>query len=174
MDNLWIPKTKTGRWMKSGKIQSIEDVLERKLVVKEPEIVDYLCEVVETTLKTMNIGSAGQYRRKVSCPGSYIGFGNKCPKNTKLAVARAARNARLKLFKFLPQNETVPIFLTGEHGDVSIFIAPVNEVLIASLMTRFVLNLVGMHGGIVTTDSENDNSALLEAIIAALSRVKSI
>ena len=78
------------------------------------------------------------------------------------------------MFMFRPQNETVPVFLTGEYGDVKEFIAPANDVLIASPMTRFLLNLVGVRRGIVTTNSENDNSMLLEALISALLQVKTL
>ena len=112
MEKSWIPKTKTGRLVKSGKIRTIDELLASKLPIKEPEILDKLVKnLVETTLKTMNIGSAGEYRRKaivaVTCPDGYVGFGKKCDKNTKLAVAGAAKNARLKMFKFQPQNQTV-------------------------------------------------------------------
>ena len=179
MEKSWIPKTKTGRLVKSGKIRTIDELLASKLPIKEPEILDKLVKnLVETTLKTMNIGSAGEYRRKaivaVTCPDGYVGFGKKCDKNTKLAVAGAAKNARLKMLKFQPQNQTVPFFLAGEYGDVNISIAPANELLIASPMTRFVLNLVGVHRGIVTTNAENDNSMLLEAIISALVQVRAL
>ena len=94
----------------------------------------------------MNSGSAGQYRKAlvaVTCTDGYIGFGKNCDKNTKLAVAGVAKNVRHRMFKFRPQNQTVPIFLTEEYGDVNISITPANELLIVSPMTRFVLNLVG-------------------------------
>ena len=41
----WVPKTKLGKEVKSGKIKNIDEILNKKLKILEPEIIDSLIEV---------------------------------------------------------------------------------------------------------------------------------
>ncbi|MHA2221875.1 MAG: hypothetical protein ACXAAO_07425, partial [Candidatus Thorarchaeota archaeon] len=41
LDN-WVPKTKLGRLVKEGHINSIDEILQNNLRIREPEIVDAL------------------------------------------------------------------------------------------------------------------------------------
>jgi len=43
--NSWVPKTKLGKEVKTGKIKKIDEILDKKLKILEPEIVDSLIEV---------------------------------------------------------------------------------------------------------------------------------
>ncbi len=51
----WKPKTKLGRQVKDGKITNINQILDNKLKILEPEIVDYL---IKTTSDLILIGQA--------------------------------------------------------------------------------------------------------------------
>jgi small subunit ribosomal protein S5 len=41
----WVPKTKLGKDVKSGKIKNIDEILDKKIKILEPEIIDTLMEV---------------------------------------------------------------------------------------------------------------------------------
>ena len=41
----WVPQTKLGKMVKGGKIKNIDEVLDNKMKILEPEIVDYLLSV---------------------------------------------------------------------------------------------------------------------------------
>lgn len=43
--NSWVPKTKIGKDVKTGKIKNIDEVLDKKIKILEPEIIDSLMEV---------------------------------------------------------------------------------------------------------------------------------
>ncbi len=43
--NSWVPKTKIGKDVKAGKIKNIDEVLDKKIKILEPEIIDSLMEV---------------------------------------------------------------------------------------------------------------------------------
>ena len=170
--NQWKPKTQAGRLVKKGTITSMEQLKESKLPVKEPEIIETFFKetIKETTLKVTNIGS-GQYRRKATvcvCANGYAGFGRRCGENTKVAVAAALRNARLCMFKLPIQNQTMSDILSFEYCGVEVVLLPGDEDLVASPMTLFLLNFVGIFKGRVVSNSSKDNLLLLEALIGAL------
>lgn len=56
--NEWEPKTKLGKEVKSGKIKSIDEVLDKKLKILEPQIVDSLLNI------KMDLLSIGQSKGK--------------------------------------------------------------------------------------------------------------
>jgi small subunit ribosomal protein S5 len=118
----WEPKTKLGRDVKSKKIKDIDEILENKLKILEPEIVDSL---INTQSDLISIGqSKGKFgggkrrawrqtQRKTKegnfpsfstmavvgdCNG-HIGVGDGKAKETLPARDKAIRKAKLNIFK---------------------------------------------------------------------------
>ncbi len=54
----WDPKTKLGNMVKNGEIKNIDDILDKKIKILEPEIVDMLIEVKSDLI------SIGQFKGK--------------------------------------------------------------------------------------------------------------
>ena len=174
----WKPRTPAGRLVKTWKITSMPELLDSNLPIKEPEIANFLLgNLIETTLRVINIGS-GQYRRKamvvVTGNHGWTGFGKSCGKNSKIAIAGAARNARLRMFRIPVQSETVPQIISGEYLDIEIFIGPGSEEMVASPMVKFILNLVGIRRGFAISNSEKDSMILIEALIEALREMSNL
>ena len=118
----WAPKTKLGIDVKSNKIRKIDEILDAKMKILEPEIVDALLDV-ESDL--ISIGQAKgkfgggkrrawrQTQRKTeegNVPSfstlavagdsnGYIGFGEGKAKETLPARDKAIRKAKLNIFK---------------------------------------------------------------------------
>src|SRR5690606_38103863 len=118
----WVPKTKIGKDVKSGKIKDIEVVLENGRLVLEPEIFDYLLHL-ETDL--LSIGQAEgkfgggkrrawrQTQRKtkegnvltfsamgvVGNRNGFVGLGTGKAKETLPARDKAIRAAKLNIIK---------------------------------------------------------------------------
>ena len=114
-------------------------------------------------MKVTNIGT-GQYHRKATvcvCANGYAGFGRRSGENTKVPVAAALRNARLTMFKLPIQNQTMSHVLSFEYRGVEVVLLPGDEDLVASLMTLFLLNFVGIFEGRVVSNSSKDNLLLL-------------
>lgn len=118
----WVPKTKLGKMVKEGKIK-IDEILDRGLKIKEPEIVDFLIPNLEIDL--ILIGQArGKFgggkrkafkqtqkktgegtRVKFTClavvgnKDGYVGIGLGKSNETVPARAKAIRNAKLNIIK---------------------------------------------------------------------------
>ncbi len=116
----WIPKTKLGKLVKSGKIKDIDEVLKHKIL--EPEIIDTLLKL---NSEILNIGQAkgkfgGGKRRawrqtqKKTAEGNvptfscmcvvgnqngYVGLGYGKAKETLPAREKALRKAKLNIMK---------------------------------------------------------------------------
>ncbi len=121
--NEWIPKTELGKLVYEGKIKHIDEILDRGIRIKEPEIVDKLIPNLEVQL--LNIGQAkgkfGGGRRKpfrvtqrktedgnkpkfsvmavVGNRNGYIGLGFGASSETMPAREKAIREAKLNLIK---------------------------------------------------------------------------
>lgn len=119
----WIPKTKLGKDVLSGKIKDIDEIFKRKLVPLEPEIIDFLIPNLESEL--IKIGQAkgkfgGGKRRpwrqtqKKTAEGNvpsfasmavvgdkngHVGLGYGKAKETVPSKQKAIRRAKLNLIK---------------------------------------------------------------------------
>ena len=126
----WVPKTVLGKMVKSGEITSMDQVLERKMKVLEPQIADILIPNLATDL--LMVGQAkgkfggGQERvfkqtQKKTREGNkphfatfaiagnndgYIGMGYGKSKETVPAREKAIRNAKLNIIHIRRGNGT--------------------------------------------------------------------
>jgi small subunit ribosomal protein S5 len=119
----WIPKTKIGRMVKEGKISNIDEILNKGIKIREPEIVDFLLPNLENDLILMgqSKGKFGGGQRKVfrqtqkkTAEGSrikfaclavvgnkdgYVGLGLGSSPETVPAREKAIRNAKMNIIK---------------------------------------------------------------------------
>lgn len=171
----WKPKTKTGRLVKAGRI-SLNDLLIRKILIKEPEIMDFLteCSIKEEVIKVTSIGT-GQYRFKayvLVSSNDLIGLGKRCAGSSTDAVSGAAKNGRLRMFRIRKLGATVPANIVGNSGTVEVKIMPFVDNIIASPMIRKMLQFFGFGAAHVTCNSENQSAAaVVEAAFDALSKL---
>ena len=118
----WVPKTKLGKMVKEGKITSIDEILDKGLKIREPEIVDYLLPdlKVEYILIGQARGKAGGGQRRVlkvtrkkTAEGDkpkfsvlavvgregYVGIGLGDGRESVPAREKAIRNAKLNIIR---------------------------------------------------------------------------
>ncbi|MEK6934474.1 MAG: 30S ribosomal protein S5 [Nanoarchaeota archaeon] len=119
----WIPKTELGKQVKSGKIKSIDEILEKGLKILEAEIVDSLIQNLQSELILIgqSKGKFGGGKRSmwrqtqkktkegnkpkfsasiiVGNKDGLIGLGFGKAKETVPAREKAARNAKLNLIR---------------------------------------------------------------------------
>ena len=118
----WVPQTKLGKMVKGGKIKNIDEVLDNKMKILEPEIVDYLLSVDHDLLFVgQSKGKFGGGKRRawrqsqkktkegnvitfsafvvVGDKNGHVGVGFGKSKETLPAREKALRKAKLNLIK---------------------------------------------------------------------------
>lgn len=118
----WAPKTKLGQDVKNGKIKNINEILEKKLKILEPEIVDALIELKSDLISIgQSKGKFGGGKRRawrqtqrktkegnvptfstmavVGDGNGHVGIGSGRAKETLPARDKAIRKAKLGLIK---------------------------------------------------------------------------
>ncbi len=139
----WIPKTILGKKVKSGEIASINEAIESKLPVLEPEIIDYLLPDMEEKMvdfkKTTKVRRAGRqfsFRATVLVgdKNQFIGIGTGKHKEKWPAVRKATRKAKLNLIKVRKgcgswectcgTGHSIPFKVSGKGGAVRIELIP--------------------------------------------------
>ena len=118
----WVPKTKLGKMVKDGKIKNIDEILNKKMKILEPEIVDSLIKVdTELLFAGQAKGKFGGGKRRawrqsqkktkegnvitfsalvvVGDKNGHLGLGLGKAKETLPAREKAIRKAKLNLIK---------------------------------------------------------------------------
>lgn len=103
----WTPVTRLGRWVKEGKIKSLEEIYRMSLPIKEAEIIDHFIgpNLKDEVLKIMPVQKqtrAGQRTRfkafvAVGDGNGHVGFGVKCSKEVATAIRGAITLAKLSI-----------------------------------------------------------------------------
>lgn len=103
----WTPVTRLGRWVKEGKITSLEEIYRMSLPIKEAEIIDHFLgtDLKDEVLKIMPVQKqtrAGQRTRfkafvAVGDGNGHVGFGVKCSKEVATAIRGAITLAKLSV-----------------------------------------------------------------------------
>lgn len=162
---VWTPKTKLGRMVMSGEINTMDDAIKSGLEIKEPEIVDRLLpnlreeviDVKRVQRVTMN-GRVMRFRVVVAVGdgNSYIGIGEGKSKESSDAIKSAAERAKLNIKKIKKgcgswfctcgREHTVPQKTTGKCGSVSITLIPASRGLglVCGETPKKILSLVGI------------------------------
>ncbi len=161
----WVPKTRLGWMVKEGRIASIKEIFDSNMIIKEPEIVDYLLpdlkhEVVDVNIvqKQTDAGRLTRFRVMVVVGNfdGYVGIGLGKAKQLRRAIDKAIREAKLNIVPVrrgcgswecsCHEPHSVPFTVTGKAGSVRIRLipAPKGTGLVAGDAAKVVLRYAGV------------------------------
>merc|ERR1712173_128021 len=160
----WVPLTKLGKLVKSGKIRKLEEIYLHSLPIKEPEVVDMLAEgtLKDEVLKIMPVQKqtrAGQRTRfkafvAIGDSNGHIGLGVKCSKEVATAIRGAIILAKLSVVPVrrgywgnkIGKPHTVPCKVTGKCGSVLVRLipAPRGTGIVSAPVPKKLLNMAGI------------------------------
>jgi len=161
----WVPKTEVGKMVKSGQINSIEEIFRIGKKILEPEIVDYLLPNLEaetleirTTQRMTDCGRKTQYRAVVIVgdKNGHVGIGMAKSEEAKPAIENATKKAKLNII-YVPRGNgswedtyksphSIPIKTKGKEGSVEVVLkpAPRGIGIAANQIVRKVLTYAGV------------------------------
>mgnify|MGYP001118019743 CR=1 FL=1 len=161
----WIPKTEIGKKVANGEIKTIDEILEKNIRIKDPEIVEKLLpnlgeEIIENK-RVQRVTTNGRVMRfkvvvAVGDGDGHIGLGQGKAKEVPIAITQAVRAAKLNIKKInrgcgswfcnCGKPHTVPITMIGNSGSVSVKLIPAagGLGLVAGEVTKKVLALAGI------------------------------
>ena len=163
--NDWAPKTRAGRMVQSGEIKDFDQLYALNVPILEPEMIDYLVpdlkeEVLDIHMvrRTTDSGRKGSFVVTVAVGNGsgYVGVGMGKAINTRPAIERAIRNAKLNLIKVVRgcgswecgcgEPHSVPFKVTGKSRSVGVTLipAPKGTGLVCGKTARTVLTLAGI------------------------------
>ncbi|NCN64914.1 MAG: 30S ribosomal protein S5 [Candidatus Altarchaeum sp. CG03_land_8_20_14_0_80_32_618] len=161
----WIPKTEIGKKVANGEIKTIDEILEKNIRIKDPEIVEKLLpnlgeEIIENK-RVQRVTTNGRVMRfkvvvAVGDGDGHIGLGQGKAKEVPIAITQAVRAAKLNIKKInrgcgswfcnCGKPHTLPITMIGNSGSVSVKLIPAagGLGLVAGEVTKKVLALAGI------------------------------
>lgn len=190
--NEWIPKTKLGRLVKDGHINSIEEILHNNYRIREPEIVDALFpdlrqEVVDVSMvqRQSDSGQQKSFRLTVIIGNGegVLGIGvGKAPEFVP-AVRAAEARAKLNITMFrrgcgswecrCHDPHSIPFEVDGNSGSVKVTLrpAPKGTGLVTADVGKIVLRIAGLHDvWSITKGRSRTSSNFAKAFVDALTK----
>lgn len=174
----WVPRTRLGRLVAEGKIQSIDEILRLGMPIKEPEIVDALLpglreEIIEVrrVQRQTDAGELTQLRIVVAVGDGidYVGVGKGKGREFRDALSDAVRAAKLNIVKvrkgcgslecMCGRPHSIPARVEGKAGSVRVTLmpAPRGLGLVANEVAKVVLSLGGIKDIKVSSKGETRN-----------------
>ena len=192
MIEAWTPRTKLGKMVKDGKIQSYDEILAKNVKVLEPEIIDVLFpELKELTVeirKTTKVTRSGRnFRFRVGVivgdGQGLIGVGNAKDRERWPAERKAIKNAKLNLIRIrrgcgswecqCGLGHTVPFAVEGKAASVKVKLmpAPKGTGLVVGDSIKPVLRFAGIEDVWSATQGNTGTKLnFVKAAIKALSK----
>jgi small subunit ribosomal protein S5 len=190
--NEWVPKTKLGRLVKEGHINSIEEILQNNYRIREPEIVDALFpelrqEVVDVSMvqRQSDSGQQKSFRLTVIVGNGegVLGIGiGKAPEFVP-AVRAAEARAKLNITMFrrgcgswecrCHDPHSIPFEVDGTSGSVKVTLrpAPKGTGLVTADVGKIVLRIAGLHDvWSITKGRSRTSSNFAKAFVDALTK----
>jgi len=161
----WIPKTRLGMLVASGKIHSLDEALHTGLPLREPQIVDILLpdlkdEVLDNSMvqRMTDSGRRTKFRiiAVVGNEDGYVGLGQAKDSQVGPAIRKAIENAKLNIMHVergcgswecgCDGEHPVPFRTVGKCGsiDVELLPAPLGLGIVAGATARKVLQMAGV------------------------------
>lgn len=139
----WVPKTKLGKLVYSGKITTMSDALATRLPIKEPEVVDILLpelmdEVLDVNMVQRMTDSGRRVRFAITAVvgngDGFVGMGRAKGKEVGPAIRNAIDKAKLNMIEVkrgcgswecgCGTPHTVPFAVSGKCGSVVVTLKP--------------------------------------------------
>jgi len=188
----WIPKTKLGRLVKDGHINSIDEIIQNNYRIREPEIVDALFpdlrqEVVDVSMvqRQSDSGQQKSFRLTVIVGNGegVLGIGvGKAPEFVP-AVRAAESRAKLNITMFrrgcgswecrCHDPHSIPFEVDGTAGSVRVTLrpAPKGTGLVTADVGKIVLRIAGLHDvWSITKGRSRTSSNFAKAFVDALTK----
>ena len=183
----WIPKTETGKKVKSGEIGSLEQLFDMNYSVMEPEIVDALSpeleeEMIEFTKTTRVVRSGRIFSFRASVlignRNGFIGIGSAKDKEKMAALKKATNAAKLNLFRIkrgcgswectCGMQHSIPFKVHGQCASVKLTLrsAPKGIGLVAGSNIKNVFRFAGISD--VWCESRGSTGTKLNFVKAAV------
>lgn len=161
----WVPRTRLGRLVKSGKVSSMSEALATGLPLREPEIVDILLpdladEVMDVNMVQRMTDSGRRVRFSIMTVvgnrNGFVGIGMAKGREVGPSIRRAIDNAKLNILEIrrgcgswecgCGTPHTVPFAATGKCASVEITIKPAPRGVGVAVgeIPRKVLELAGV------------------------------
>ncbi len=192
----WIPKTILGKKVKGGEISSMNEVIESKLPLIEPQILDYIFPDLEEKMvdftKTTKVRRAGRqfsFRATVLIGDKkeFLGIGTGKHKEKWPAVRKATRRAKLNLTRIRKgcgswectcgTGHSIPFKVKGKASSVKIELmpAPKGTGLVVGNNIKDVFDFVGIRDVWSKTSGSTETKLnFIRATINALSKTTSL
>ncbi len=139
----WVPKTRLGQLVRDGNIKTIDEILEKNMAIKEPEIVDFLLgelkeDIIEINMVQRMSDSGRRTRFAVTAlvgnGNGYIGIGRAHAKEVGSAIRKGVGRAKLNMIHVkrgcgswqcgCGKDHSVPFAVKGKSGSAEITILP--------------------------------------------------
>jgi len=161
----WIPKTRLGKMIQEGRINSLEEIFMEGIKIREPEIVDALLpdlqeEVINVNLvqKQTDAGEKSRFKAIVAVGNrdGYIGLGSGKANQVRTAIEKAAAEARLNITMVrrgcgswecgCGKAHSLPFQVTGKCGGVKVVLVPGPRGLglVAGEVAKVIISLAGV------------------------------
>jgi len=162
-DGAWVPVTKLGRLVKSGKIGTLEEVYLHSLPIKESQIIDHFLKnglkdevmKISPVQKQTRAGQRTRFKAYVVIGDSngHCGLGVKCAAEVATAIRGGITLGKLSIIPVrrgywgnkLGEPHTVPCKITGKCGSVRVRLvpAPRGSGIVAAPVPKKLLQLAG-------------------------------
>lgn len=187
----WVPKTETGKMVRDGLIESVEQVREKGLPLMEPHIIDALLPGLEEKLvdlkKTARVTRQGRnfsFRASVLVGdrNGHIGVGTSKDAERLAAIKKAANKARLSMISVkrgcgswectCRANHSVPFKVEGKCSSVRVKLlpAPKGVGLVVGENIKAVLEFAGIRD--VWSQTRGASSTKLNFVLAAVDALR--
>ncbi|MCS7126837.1 MAG: 30S ribosomal protein S5 [Thaumarchaeota archaeon] len=161
----WTPRTKVGQLVRSGRINSIEELIANHYRITEPEIVDYLMpnieqEVIDIQMvqRQTDAGERSSYRAIVAVGNrdGYVGLGVGKSTHVVMAIEKATMRAKMNLSHVVRgcgswecacgEPHSLITRVRGKYGSVEIEVLPGPRGLglVAGDIAKTILRLAGV------------------------------
>ncbi len=192
----WVPKTRLGTLVSTGKITSLEEIFESGQRIKEAEIIKQLVPDMKTNVVSVGIvqkqTDAGEVTKfaavvAVGNEAGWFGVGRGKAVQMRSAIDKATNDAFLNLIPVkrgcgswecrCGQNHSVPFRISGKGGSVRVEIIPGPRGLglVAGETVRNLLTLAGIKDAWTRTyGSTSTMSSIANAVYDALKRIHGI
>jgi len=161
----WTPKTVAGRLVKEGRVNSMGQLFELNLPIREVEVVDALLPDIKHEVINVNwvqrqtdAGEVSQFQITVVVGNEdgYVGVGMGKARQIRTAIEKAVRDAKLNIVPvrrgcgawecLCGEPHSVPFQARGKSGSVEVLLipAPKGVGLVASDVAKTVLRLAGV------------------------------